>query len=351
MEGDGRFVRLKGVCYDAGREMMGRDWRPDFDPAIVRREIEIIRNDLHCNAIRLQGRSLDRLELASRSALDQGLEVWFSPELWDQPQDETVRYIDEAARVTQGLLETAPGKVVLSVGSEVMLFVNGIIPGDNVLERVAHPKLRELIMSPSTQVSLNTFLSRLAQTARQRFNGKLTYASIGMENVDWELFDYVGVDLYRGDPMFDRYPDVLARYASIGKPVVNTEFGCCTFRGAERMGGRGWEVVDWGKWPPRLKGDYIYDQTAQASELSALLRMNDEAGIYGTFVFTFVEPGAGLPDGREEEALRLIAFDPDLPHYSLVKAYPDRRRGAAYPDMTWEPKESFRAVADFYASH
>jgi hypothetical protein len=34
--------------------------------------------------------------------------------------------------------------------------------------------------------------------------------------------------------------------------------------------------------------------------------------------------------------------------YSLVKTYPNKN-GATYPDMPWEPKASFRAVADFYA--
>jgi hypothetical protein len=28
-----------------------------------------------------------------------------------------------------------------------------------------------------------------------------------------------------------------------------------------------------------------------------------------------------------------------------------RRRPAAYPDMTWEPKQSFTTVADYYATH
>jgi hypothetical protein len=53
--------------------------------------------------------------------------------------------------------------------------------------------------------------------------------------------------------------------------------------------------------------------------------------------------------------------------YSLVKsfggrlgplgtAHPDapwdrHRHGTAYPAMPWEPKESFRAVASFYAAH
>jgi len=36
---------------------------------------------------------------------------------------------------------------------------------------------------------------------------------------------------------------------------------------------------------------------------------------------------------------------------SLVKYFEGGRRGTTYPDMPWEPKESFRAVAEYYASH
>jgi hypothetical protein len=35
--------------------------------------------------------------------------------------------------------------------------------------------------------------------------------------------------------------------------------------------------------------------------------------------------------------------------YSLVKTYEGGKHGLAYPDMTWEPKESFKAVAAYYA--
>jgi hypothetical protein len=34
--------------------------------------------------------------------------------------------------------------------------------------------------------------------------------------------------------------------------------------------------------------------------------------------------------------------------YSLVKSYEHGRHGITYPEMPWEPKEAFRAVADFY---
>ena len=350
--GPSAVVRLKGVCYDVGREMLGQNWRPEYDLVAVGRDLRIIRDELHCNAIRLQGRSPERLNDAAKLALELGLEVWFSPELWDHSPDETVDYLTGASEVAQRLLDEFPGKVVLSVGSELTLFGQGFIPGENVLERLAHPKLREVIFDPSTRSAFRAFIDRLAHAARGRFRGKITYAAVVFEQPDWAPFDYVGVDLYRGDPMFDRYTELLQRYSTLGKPLVNTEFGCCTFRGADRWGGRGWEVVDWNHWPPRLRGNYIYDPSAQANELTALLTLNEAAGVYGTFVFTFVETGVGVPAGTDPTARPKLDFDPDLPRYALVRSfYPERHQGTTFPDVTWEPKESFYAVANYYRDH
>ena len=46
-------MKRKGICYDVGRVMFG-NWRPDYDPKVVHRELAIIRNDLHCNAVKNQ---------------------------------------------------------------------------------------------------------------------------------------------------------------------------------------------------------------------------------------------------------------------------------------------------------
>jgi len=35
---------------------------------------------------------------------------------------------------------------------------------------------------------------------------------------------------------------------------------------------------------------------------------------------------------------------------SLVKYFEGGRHGTTYPDMTWEPKEGFRAMASYYAT-
>lgn len=89
-------MKHKGVSYDVGREM-GGNWRPVFDPRIVHRELEIIKNDLHCNAVRICGKDIDRLIVTTEDALKQGLDVWLSPELWDKSQEETLEYIVKQA--------------------------------------------------------------------------------------------------------------------------------------------------------------------------------------------------------------------------------------------------------------
>ena len=343
-------MKRKGVCYDVGREMLGRSWRPDFDGNVARRELDIIRNDLHCNAVRLQGRDPERLRTAAEFALSLGLEVWFSPELWDHEAGETLAYLGPAARTAHTLEERWPGRVVFSVGSELTLFMQGIIPGANVLKRLASPKLWEVIRTGAQNAPLNAFLSRAAAVVRAEFHGPVTYASLPFESVDWSPFDWVGGDFYREARSRDRYGEVLQRSRGFGKPLANLEFGCCTFRGAEDLGGQGWQIVDYRHRTARLTGDYVYDQGSQAREVADLLKANESAGVDATFVFTFVQPPQEASP-RERRRLARAPFDPDIISYSLVKWLPDGRHGTTYPEMAWEPKESFRAVADFYASY
>jgi hypothetical protein len=99
-------LRLKGVCYDVGA-VMGFNWRPVFDPKIVRRELEIIKSDLHCNAVIITALDVGRIETA---ALEEGLEVWLSPLLWDKSEDETVAYLAKAAGRLEALRKQWPDR-------------------------------------------------------------------------------------------------------------------------------------------------------------------------------------------------------------------------------------------------
>src|SRR5271157_2545601 len=131
-------MNRKGVCYDVGR-VMGINWRPHFEPEIVHRELEIIKRDLHCNAVRIHGLNLDRLKLATEAALEQDLEVWLSPEMWDKSPEKTLRYTVKVAAMAEQLHARYSDRLVFSVGSELTLFMQGIIPGKNLLSRVKNP--------------------------------------------------------------------------------------------------------------------------------------------------------------------------------------------------------------------
>lgn len=390
-------MNRKGVCYDVGRVLMGGNWRPKFDPDTARRELGIIKNDLHCSAVRICGFDLDRLETAGAEALSQGLEVWLSPEMWDRSQGETTDYIATAAERAEGLRRRWPGRLVFSVGSELSLFSQGMIEGKNVFDRMSRPSIWRDVMAGKHNGPLGAYLSHLVDAARGSFEGPLTYFSLPFEAVDWKQLDFVGVDHYRDARARDSYGPTIGRYTASGKPVIVGEFGCCTFRGADLLGANGFVIsfgmmeellgpsqklpkvfLDMAHVPPRVDGHYIRDEALQAHELDDQLGVLDRAGVEGAFVQTFVVPNSpDRPDPR---------YDSDMANFSLVKSFPDaeteeefrRQRvsqakemlgldldpevlrgfsggegeyGVTYPDMRWEPKESFRAVAEHYATH
>jgi hypothetical protein len=272
--------------------------------------------------------------------------------------------------------------------------MQGILEGKNLIERMSNPSFRENIMAGKHNNPLNDFLARANAAVRAVFHGSVTYFSIPFEKVDWSRLDFVGLDLYRNSGMKEMYDRMLKASFTYGKPVVIGEFGCCTYQGAEKLGGQGWTIAfgmmsdylgpkaapppgmaELLKVPTRVDGHYVRDESLQARELTDQLGILDSAGVEGAFVFTFVSP---LSYYNEDPR-----FDSDFPSYSLVKSYPEKenlemitqqvakqgrdlfgvelspevlsnfianvgRHGETYPDMTWEPKESFRAVADYY---
>ncbi|HZD00701.1 MAG TPA: hypothetical protein VFA46_11105 [Actinomycetes bacterium] len=223
---------------------------------------------------------------AGRDALDQGLEVWLSPELWDSGPTDTLDHVAEAAKRAEELRRYRPGQVVFSVGSELTLFMRGMLEGDTFLERLHHPSLGEQLRSGAHNAPLDAFLAKANNAVRQVFKGSVTDASVPLETVDWRRFDVVAVELYRHARTRDRFTDLLRRFFTHGRPVVITEFGCCTWQGAADAGGMGWAIVDLdiaepGKRPPKLNGHYVRDEAEQARELTDLLTTFDDADVAG----------------------------------------------------------------------
>jgi hypothetical protein len=67
---------------------------------------------------------------------------------------------------------------------------------------------------------------------RERFGGRITYAAIPFEQIDWSPFDIVAVELIRSAEVADRYRDGVRTLVAGGKPVAITGFGTATWRGA-----------------------------------------------------------------------------------------------------------------------
>jgi hypothetical protein len=319
---------------------------------VVHRELELISEDLHCNAVRICGRDIDRLITAGEDALKLGLEVWLSPELWNKSPKKTLAYLLEAASAAETLRSRCPGRVVFCVGSELTLFMKGIIPGHSLVGRIR--KFRRRAVRGVNSDVLNQFLREACGRVRGVFHSDVTYAALIWETVDWSIFDIIGIDHYRDSRVKDKYVQMMGSVFEYGKPVVITEFGMRSYVGAESSGTLGFGIVSipslvLHKLPivghfvrTRLKGDPVRDESLQAREIVETLEVLDTAGADGAFVCTFVDYLA--PTDHQPK------YDLDMSALSIVKLT-ENRHGSTYPEMEWEPKEAFNAIADYYLDH
>jgi hypothetical protein len=340
-------IKTRGVTYDVGIPTINGGFTRETLPLnLVEQEMQVIARELNCNAVRIIGQDMERLEMAARVASSQGLDVWLSPMLHDADERATFDQVMEAACVAEEIRKLGT-QVVLVIGCELSVFMSGIIPGNSGLERLAtlsDPSrwTEEFFAHGSPVERLNTFLARTATEARRHFADPLTYASGLWEDIDWDIFDIVGVDAYRDASNASRFPDVVRNYQTHGKPVVVTEFGCCTYVGAEDQGSMGWMVVNRDSKPWCLSKPLIRDEGVQARYLTEMLSLFEAEGVDGCFVFTFVSPS--YPSSLDPR------FDLDIASYSLVRTWP-AGHGTTRSQLTWEPKEAFHAVARFYGKY
>ncbi|XVU29512.1 hypothetical protein ACQPZJ_21285 [Actinoplanes sp. CA-054009] len=334
-------MRGRGITYDTGFVLRGRNSRRVFDPGQVEREMSIIKEDLHCTAVRITGGDPGRIEAAAAIALRAGLEVWFSPYPLESTESEMLALFADCAQRAARL----DGDVVFVAGAELSLMNPGFLPGRDTRERVAALRgsadVRETI--GTLTVRINDFLGRAVAVVREHFAGPITYASVPLERVDWAPFDFVSVDLYRSALVADQFAEGVRALVAQGKPVAITEFGSATYKGAGDAGAEGLDIVEYDPdgGPVRLTGVHERDEEGQARYLRETLTVFDTEGVDTAFVFIFaLGDHVHRPDGDPRDDL-------DLASYGIVKVYEDRA-GRTYPDMPWEPKAAFAAVAAFY---
>ncbi len=345
-------MRAKGIAYDTGLyEPSGSSnerlcSRSDFDPGLVRSELLIVRDELHCTAVQLIGGDATRLEIAAQHAADLGLEVWFCPYPIGLTEAEMhTLFVDCAERAER--IRARGAEVVFVAGVELSVMSRAFLDGDTIDARVAGllaaPDRVQRISTLSAQ--LDGFLRDAVSEVRDLFGGKVTYAAIPFEQVDWELFDIVTLELIRSAEVADRFRDgVRALVHSHEKPVAVSGFACATWRGATDVAPTSMTIaqLDEQTGARRLNGEYERDEPGQAEYLTDLLDIFDSEGVDSTFVHLFAlynYPHRSDGDPRD---------DLDLASPGIV-AVLERGRGTTYPAMPWEPKQAFAAVASHYS--
>ena len=339
-------LTLRGINYDVGTSYdagngPGRlsTHRYDTD-GHLRRDMDVIAAELHCNAVQLYGTDVDRLMVAASLALERGLSPWIQPRLIGATPADHLDHLRHVAGAAEWLHRRFD-RVTLSVGAELSLFMSGIVEGETVADRME--QLLAKASAPSAVADdLNEHLRAAEAAARAQFGGPLTYGAGPWERVNWrDMFDLIGLDVYVRPIDATSIVSHLQAFQQFDKPVVATEFGCVTNKlGAHEYGA---DVVDWTTTPPRITGSTIRDEEIQAQSLATQLRAFGTAGIHGAFCFVFIEP-TYLHNATP-------GLDLDMASFGVVAAVEIDDPSVPDRPITWERKRAFHELATQYARH
>lgn len=312
-------MRARGINYDTGF-LPGDGSRARFTPDVVARDLRVIAEELHCDAVRISGRDPERLTLAAEHAAEHGLEIWFAPFPVDVPQAAMLDlFADCAARAER--LRAGGASVRFVAGCEFTAFAPGFIDGAAYGDRLTTIGTADAEWwngLGAVIARLDVYLAEVAAKVRESFGGPVTYAAAPWEFVDWTPFDYVGADAYRAEYNEDDFAGEVAALGKHGKPVAVLEYGTCAYTGAGKLGGMAWR-------PP---AGAVPDEGEQVRYFTELMDVFEAQGVDTALWFTF----AGF--GRTGDA--------DLGSYGVVRMLSDENE--------WERKELFHAMAARYAS-
>ncbi|MFE0100830.1 abortive phage infection protein [Streptomyces sp. NPDC059009] len=341
-----RGLTHRAVMYDTGTDYSGDGalTREVWSDRYLHDELHAIERQLHCNSVVISGSRVERLTETARAALERGLHVWVQPRLFDRPQREILDHLARTAREAECLRAAHGPETILVIGCEYILFTPGIVPGRTFMDRIAYLTEGgydfEVILR-----RLNAFVHKAVAVARRHFHGRITYGASEMEwaSVDWSLFDIVGLDYYTYHRDQAGHTKDLAPHRRWRKPIMILEFGCCTYRGAAKRGGDGWDAVDLESEVPRLRPGIVRDEREQAEHIAHMMEVFEAEGLFGASPYEFMAPD--MPHLADDPV-----HDLDTAAYGLVKMV-RRDWGDPKSPYHWEPKQSFHALAAHNGAH
>jgi len=115
------------------------------------------------------------------------------------------------------------------------------------------------------------------------------------------------------------------------KPLAITEFGCCTYVGADKKGPSGYMVLDMTTAVPTFKEKCERSEETQATYILDLLRTYKKQNVVATFVFDFYSQSYTFNSNPD--------LDYDKASFSITKSMGQNK---------WERKLSFGTISKFY---
>lgn len=346
-------LTYRGVAYDCGsnnKTGQGDLSRMVWNDDIMRSEIDLVADELNANSVTIYGTVLERLEKTVAHAVDRGLHVWLQPRLMDGSQPEVLDFIGEVSSLGESFRKQG-ADIHVSIGCTHSIQTPGIMPGEFYHNRMgnAFPDADHHFLKPAGPIDkedvakkLNAFLTKAAEVARANFSGGITYSGGPFEDVDWSLVDYIGlVEYFYPHPSREAYAEELNSYKKWGKPVLISEYGSFTYAGSAEKGLLGFDIVDRTVDPPTVFPGFVRDEGAQAEFHLDSLRLFDELGMYSVAVTELVHPTHPHSDDPK--------YDLDTASMTITKTIRDNYFDH-HSTYRFEPKESFRAIARYYAA-
>jgi hypothetical protein len=350
-------MKIKGVIYDVGLEYWPGQPMRNLTGEIMKKEFELIKNELGCNAIGFHGSFNSKLIEATKVALKVGLDVWIFPRYINKTIEETLRLFEELAKEVEKLKEKE--RIVLGIGDELTVNCSSFFSGKLYVDRVRRlrayitlKKLYPLIMGEETSdwffrfkdkeyvfhevfesfvtrekieelaeygkniekylrnfdEKFMDFIRKMVEVGRRNFSGKISYSAGWWEEIDWNIFDIIGVGIYLDSGNWFSYLDFLKNLKSIfNKPLVVTEFGAATFKYASMYGGGAWSIFD--------RYEVERSEEEQAEHIKRQFELIKKSGADGAFCFVFLD----VPEKVHVENPKNYKEDLDRSGYGIMR--------------------------------
>jgi hypothetical protein len=293
-------IPLKGITYIVGMKSWGM-------PPVADEEIEeclAVIKETGCNSIQVSGEYVEIIIRCAALCLDSFDVIVLGANTTDMNFQEAKDMITILASEAETLRQRSSTRLILSIGNEDSLRLEGIVPGANHRARDAY--IAKNGLNTSQMGKLEEILASISDEARRYFTGELTYAAPYCEAVNWLghqplNWDAIHVDLIMPRIYFNtgwtpnqsdsgwtdhEYVEAMKRFVHIahGKPVFISEFGFLTFDDTLKYGMSGYDLLT-----QDTLHVFKYSQEAQANALEKNLELLNQTGVGAIFLWNFTQ--------------------------------------------------------------